>query len=690
MSAAYGVPSRIRFMHLFALAPIALLALAGCPLPPGPVIVLPPGTLAPGLALVVEDVVIPADLRPEVIFRLEDEAGNAIALAELRDARFILGYLEEPAAGSTARWLSYTTVIEDPDRVPNSGDEAVQATTDSARLGGISRNDDGTYTYKFATVLPADYDDAAPHQLSGQFTRFYPVDGKTYPFNLVYRFVPDGSKQGMDIAGRDIVNTETCNQCHTRLAVHGGGRREIQYCIMCHNTQSSDAQSGNSVDFAQMIHKIHRGVDLPSVQDGEPYQIIGFGNSVHDYSHVQFPQDVRNCTVCHQGEPDSDVHMMNPTLEGCASCHDRTWFGHPGQTPEGFTNHVGGQHTNNTLCALCHTPTAPGSSPITEAHTLPWESDSAPGLSFEITNVAVQPVDGGNQVSLTFFALDRNGNPYTNFSDFNSVAANVAWPATDYAQNVRESVYATANGTLVSNANGSHTYTFRQLFPDTGDTFAAAMEGRVNYQFRGAAYRQGPSDNGQVFFTIDGSQPVMRRAVVDDAKCNACHGEIRAHGEQRFGTSLCIMCHNVNQTDAARRPADAMPPASVNFKDMIHRIHTGEDLNGPYTVYGFGGAAHDFTHVAFPGLRQECGICHVSGSTNLPLPDGTLPTTVSLGGEIVHQTPPETAACTTCHDSLFTGVHAFLQTDAMGVESCAVCHGPGAAFAVDAAHALAP
>ena len=42
-----------------------------------------------------------------------------------------------------------------------------------------------------------------------------------------------------------------------------------------------------------MIHKIHAGSSLPSVKSGTPYQIIGYQNSVADYSTVVFPADVQ-------------------------------------------------------------------------------------------------------------------------------------------------------------------------------------------------------------------------------------------------------------------------------------------------------------------------------------------------------------------------------------------------------------
>lgn len=670
---------------------LAAFTLAGCPQPPvvtPPDAPLPPG-IAPGLTITVVSVSIPDDLRPEVIFELTDAKGNRIPLAELTEARFILDYLDDAGPGDTRHYVSYTTAIEDPDRTPNSGDEAVQATYDAARLTGISRNSDGTFTYKFASALPATYDPNRSHQLAGQFRRSFLVDGKVYPFNLEYAFVPADASATPET--REIVAIESCNNCHTRLSVHGDIRRDVQLCIMCHTPQSSDAQSGNSVDFATMIHKIHRGAELPSVQAGEPYQIIGFGGSVNDYSDVEFPQDIRNCAVCHTGAPQSDYHLTKPTLNGCSSCHDRTWFGEPDAMPATFEMHTGGQQVDNSLCAICHKPNGPAPAPITEAHTVPTDSAAAPGLALNILDVQTTAVEGGNQLQITFEALDKTGNRYGELSSLASCGLIVAYPAPEYETVIRETVTGRPAGVIVANANKTFTYTFAALLPDTDATFAVSMEGRVSFTYRDVSYQQGTAPNAVVNFTVTGEAPEARRVVVSDAKCNVCHDEVRGHGGQRVGVGTCLLCHNVNATDAARRPAEAMPPETINFKDMIHRIHSGENLEGDYTVYGFGNVAHDFTEILFPGLRQQCSICHVDGSVELPLAEETLPTTVASNGEVVDQIFPNRAACTSCHDGILPNVHAVLQTDpASGIESCAVCHEQGAIAAVNAVHALAP
>lgn len=667
--------------------------LAGCPTPPPtPEPPAPPvPSLAPGLVITVANVAIPADLRPEVVFTITDSKGNPVAFKEMTDLRVILAFLTTREGGMRDRFESYSTTVENPDGIPGSGDEAVQATYDSARLNGVTSNDDGTFTYKFATVLPANYSQSATHQLGIQSQRTYPVDNQSYPANTIYRFRPDG----LAVAStREIVDTATCNNCHTRLSAHGS-RREVQLCILCHNSQTFDGQSGNSVNMATMIHKIHMGENLPSVESGEPYQIIGFRNSVNDYSTVVFPQDIRNCEVCHQSASQSHAYLNEPTRAGCFACHDRTWYGNPDETPEGYENHIGGQQVDDSLCTLCHTPTSPGSAPIAEAHLVPTESNNAPGLMLDVEDVQIIATETANNVKVLFLATNGDGTPIADLNDLSSMSLNIAYPAPEYETNVRESARSTSSpppGVLENLGNGHYAYTFKATFPLESDlTYAVGLEGRRNFEFREEEYEQGTSSNGLTYFTLDGSEPTARRSVVDGAKCNKCHNEIRAHGAQRFGADYCVFCHRPNGTDTSRRPQDKMPPATINFKDMIHRIHTGEELESEYTVYGFGGTAYDFTEVRFPGERRVCGICHRDGSTDLPLPEEALPTVVRQGETLISEVLPERAACTSCHDSLLANVHAVLGADSQsGVETCAVCHGPGAEFAIAEVHRLGP
>src|SRR5262249_45835592 len=121
---------------------------------------------------------------------------------------------------------------------------------------------------------------------------------------------------------------------------------------------------------------------------GDPYRykIIGFGESVNDFSDVEFPQmpggtgfnqQTRNCGACHDGAADGDRAYTNPSRQACTGCHDDLNFSDgtvldpnnatvkAGQVPQGSLNDpsfrmlVAGQipHTfGDDQCALCHKP----------------------------------------------------------------------------------------------------------------------------------------------------------------------------------------------------------------------------------------------------------------------------------------------------------------------------------------------
>lgn len=627
-----------------------------------------------GLNVSILDVVIPEDLKPEVIFRAVNDRGDNIPRIELTTAQFLIAYLDPaPPAGTTARYISYNTRIE-----RDGENSALQATYDSNALAGLTSNADGTLTYKFAAALPETYDAGATHAVGGQLRRTSALDGLAYPANVIFEFVPDGKSAALT---RDIVATNTCNECHTRLSFHGNIRREIALCILCHNPGSTDANTGNTVDMPVLIHKIHRGANLPSVQAGEPYQIVGFRNVVHDYSHVVFTQDIRNCTVCHDDGSASQagVYLTHPTRDVCGSCHDRTWFGAPHAAPEGYTNHLIPQE-NDTQCAVCHTPAS-----IQNAHLTLAGRPENPGLDLDITQISANAEDG--TLVIDFRAAYGDGSPITDLSVTANVGAIVAWPSWEYEEYRSENIRGSVNLESNTSATGEYRYTFTNKLPtDEGLSFGIVMTGRIRFDLDGIQRTVGLASNSLMYFTLDGGEPVPRRPIVDDDQCSKCHHEVRFHGEQRVGVDACVMCHNVYQTDAARRPAEALPAETVNFKEMIHKIHRGHALENGYIAYGFGNVPHDYSHVAFPGRLEQCSVCHGAHSVNLPLAVEALPTSFN-GNNIL----PERAACTSCHDSLMANVHAMLGGDAeSGMESCAVCHGAGASYAVMAIHTLEP
>lgn len=134
---------------------------------------------------------------------------------------------------------------------------------------------------------------------------------------------------------------------------------------------------------------------------------------------------------------------------------------------------------------------------------------------------------------------------------------------------------------------------------------------------------------------------------------------------------------------------------SMSF--MIHRIHTGDDLEGSYLAYGQGGSAVDFKHVKFPGDRRNGEHCHVEDQYTLPLPSGLLPSRWSdidstRARAQNYYMGPTATACAGCHDAESTMVHAATMSLVTGdppafQESCASCHAEAATFGIDRAHA---
>ena len=100
---------------------------------------------------------------------------------------------------------------------------------------------------------------------------------------------------------------------------------------MCHQPQTTDPDTGNTLDMKVFVHKLHMGSQLPSVVAGTPYQIIGFNQAVSDWSTVVLPSDPRRCAFCHEptkvtGATQADAWMKNPNRAACGSCHDDVNF----------------------------------------------------------------------------------------------------------------------------------------------------------------------------------------------------------------------------------------------------------------------------------------------------------------------------------------------------------------------------
>lgn len=622
----------------------------------------------PGLVTEIKSAVIETDGTIRVRFTLTDPRGLPLDRLGIYtpgpvSTSFVIATIPE----GQSQYVAYTTRVQ---TSSITGQSAIQAVADTG--GTYTVNGDGDYTYTFRTRAPIPLDRRATHTIGVYSSRnLSEFDLGTNYDDDTFDFIPSGG----DVTNiRKLVDTASCNACHNPLSAHGGARRSVELCILCHTPQTSDPDTGNTVDFPVMIHKIHRGADLPSVVAGKPYQLVGFGNAVADYSKVRFPSDTRNCTICHTPSAPQADHYFRATRAACGSCHDNVNFA----TGEG---HVNLPQTSDANCTQCHTPQGEleFDASILGSHTIPTSSRDLPGLVFELLSAAGRP---GERPLVTFRLKDGQGNPLR-ASQLTRLALVLAGPASDYGPPVSANAL-----TAAGSADGTHTFTFPNPLPeDAKGTYSVGIEGYRNITLLPGTTRERVArDRGRnqvIHFSVDGSPVTPRRKVVETAKCNRCHTFLSLHGDNRNQTEMCVLCHNPSATDAARRPPSEGPPQSVNFALMIHKIHTGEELQQDYTVFGFGGSRNNYNHVLFPGDLRDCSACHIDGSEELPI--GATSNVTDPRGPI-DPVGPITSACTGCHTSLAAASHALSNTSRLG-EACASCHGPNREFSVSKVHA---
>lgn len=627
----------------------------------------------PGLNVSILAAVVNPDGSMAVKLRLSDPLGVPLdRLGVFTPGPISLSFVAAFIPKDKAVYTAYTT------RVQTSPITRVSATQASSDTGGswTKHAEEGEYTYTFATRAPAGFDRTATHTIGVYGSRNLTAFdlGANY-VSATFDFVPDGTKVEKV---RDVVKTASCNSCHVSLSAHGGSRRGMEMCVLCHSPQTTDPDTGNTVDMTVMTHKIHMGKELPSVIAGTKYTIIGFGQTVVDFSKIGFPANNRNCTACHvQIGPNAArqaTAMFNPTQASCGSCHDGINFalgrGHIAQS-------------DDTRCAQCHRPEGDREWDISVkgAHTIPESSRNLKGQTIEL--LEVRDTAPGQNPTVTYRLRDSDGS-ILNPTAMNSLSLILAGPAPDYLAYWSE---AARTDPISPSGTASHRFA-RAIPPDAKGTYSISAEGYRNVSFEGPGRIpttvRDPLKNVVRSFSVDGSRIENRRQVVSIEKCNVCHTRLEAHGRNRNQIEACVVCHNSTTTDVARRPAAQAPGESVSFASMVHRIHTGKEQGRPLIIYGFNASVNDFSDIGFPTSASNCSTCHVNNSQNLPLrpnlqpiadPRGWLPTVGAAS-----------AACLSCHSSKDAAAHAQLNTSALG-ESCTVCHGPNSEFSVSRVHA---
>jgi OmcA/MtrC family decaheme c-type cytochrome len=273
---------------------------------------------------------------------------------------------------------------------------AVNAPNNKADLGDLTY--DANLVHRLTIQLAGSAPGTGTNTPTGVPFNTVPAVQLEQPFDAIYDFIPS-SGQAVADSGRDIVATAKCAECHRQLGgipgdspessgagFHGGARNETRYCVACHTDQRKYGRTEAGIDASTLrfttttervddraignlpnhIHHIHMGAHLAK----KNYNYAGVL-----YNEVLFPQDLRNCTKCHDGSDTSTAKTRQgdnwknvPNRLACGGCHDGINFatgmgvtiadaakGLTSTTSFGGFAHGGRSQTDDSLCTTCHT-----------------------------------------------------------------------------------------------------------------------------------------------------------------------------------------------------------------------------------------------------------------------------------------------------------------------------------------------
>lgn len=385
-----------------------------------------------------------------------------------------------------------------------------------------------------------------------------------------------------------------------------------------------------------------------------------------------------------------------------------------------FPSGVNHTFPDDSTCSACHGPGANWDVRVMHQHpTHPEQEGTAPAVDIlgitGMTGGGGAYFQAGDRPRITFKLRNSTTDPQPLVSGDKSVADRleviVIGPTTLY-QNIVPAKAFWSNGALAVSAsdfldNGNGTYTYvapalpanypaqinsigkapaDQIYSSAGGwgqqylpsgkpldagTYTVLMYGR---RLTPTAGEREPilTDTHDFQFGV-GGPAVAYSGTVSNTSCNACHGQLSGHGNQREGVMSCLACHTAGSQNTETGQ-------SIDMRVMVHKLHNARNLpsvqsGGHYELKAHAGLV-DFSHLlisAMPGAAAECQVCHTNDDWKSP------PVRENMRTWMV--------ACTSCHDGPETAEHVQAGTlSGTFVETCASCHGDGTPWSVERVH----
>lgn len=634
----------------------------------------------------------------------------------LSNVSFAIAKLVPGTNGEIDQWVSYVyrTEVTTGANAVGSGPNgtpvlasAQQATNDpkpAAQANQLVYNNDGYYTYTFSTNItdPAAtrgvvFEPGRTHRIAIQLS-YQNAAGQTVRVNPYLDVTFDANGRSVAVtnpaATRVMADVAQCNGCHERLAVHGGGRVDTQYCVICHNAGTTDANSGHVLTMQTMTHKIHAGRLLASQIDegGENYIIWGNAASKHDYSHVGFPQDLRNCSVCHTAAnpktPQGDNWKTRPSKESCLTCHanlpgsdfyaSHTDFAIAIVGPDARPNDI-----PNSNCLFCHRA---GTSISPER--VHWNQNEENAARYKVNIESATFDAAGRKVTVKYYLADTTNNnaPWNLVTpDCTGAGPTLACGSSTrfgnlrfylaYANMVGQPLNVTEFSAYNNGGSGANAYLYKGVndgtnrytvdIPLPADSATAVAQGTARVVGVGqvkepklaaqSATDPRPEATPRTLINVVAQHAYKdvaltgplnpRREVVSNEKCNVCHGALGTtsgsntladafHSGARNTVEACALCHDQNRYSSTIMTNGLALSENYSFKRMIHGIHGNLKRTYPFT-HGNGviGAFN------MAGILTLDGLIGASSSTTVSAPVGTLFQPWSTGVVVPAGTP---------------------------------------------------
>jgi len=433
---------------------------------------------------------------------------------------------------------------------------------------------------------------------------------------------------------------------------------------MCHTPQNvvSGQTATTNADFTPFIHKIHMGEDLPAIETGLTGTL-----------DVTYPQDIRNCTMCHKGT-DGDNWKNKPTIKACGSCHNNVNFATG-------ANHTGGARADDTQCTLCHdaayvvskhlaveppdpnnrytitrtTGTTTGSNNNTNASYLAAEGVVPTGanvITYDVKSVSTTSRNGAQRPTIVFkLKMDGTDVVFTAATSTTSelgIPNFVGSPSVYFAwavpqDNITAPVdyNASASGYIKGLWNLASASTGTITGPDGSGYYTAILTGTTVTNAKmftgGVGYTYGLSTTQPLTQTNLADYPYTAGTGTVGREGGEGGLSVPAPNVWKVGTGYtgrrlivsnakCDSCHvtlGVKPTFHAGQRNDA-PTCSfchnvnrvnsgwgVNIKEAVHAIHSAAKRVNKFSWEATAG--DKMWDITYPGVLKNCEQCHIAG-----------------------------------------------------------------------------